>query len=97
VTFKNADSPDRFLITARSKLAEIGVTGEPQLPIHMTGDRAGEPKRRVIHLKVVAIVGYALLVTELSAANSLTLQERGLGGRTHLGCGFFTPAKTEGK
>lgn len=97
VTFKNADTPDQFLTTARTKLAEIGVTGEPQLPIHMTGDRAGEPKRRVVHVKGVAIVGYALLVTELSAADSLTLQEAGLGGRTHLGCGFFTPAKPEGK
>ena len=92
-----SDTPDQFLTTARTKLAEIGVTGEPQLPIHMTGDRAGEPKRRVVHVKGVAIVGYALLVTELSAADSLTLQEAGLGGRTHLGCGFFTPAKPEGK
>jgi CRISPR-associated protein Cas6 len=93
VTFKNADTPDQFLSTARMKLAELGVTGEPQLPIHLDGERAGEPKRRMIRIKGAAIVGYSLLVAELSAADSLTLQERGLGGRTHLGCGFFTPAK----
>jgi CRISPR-associated protein Cas6 len=93
VTFKGADTPEQFLTTARAKLAELGVTGDPQLPIHMDGERAGEPKRRVIRIKGAAIVGYSLLVAELSAADSLKLQEHGLGGRTHLGCGFFTPAK----
>jgi len=93
VTFKNADTPEQFLITARAKLSEMGVTGEPQLPIHLEGDRAGEPKRRVVRIKGVAIVGYSLIVAELSAADSLTLQERGLGGRTHLGCGFFEPTR----
>ena len=56
-------------------------------------DRAGEPKRRVVRVKGVAIVGYALIVAELSAADSLKLQESGLGGRTHLGCGYFSPTK----
>jgi CRISPR-associated protein Cas6 len=95
VTFKNADTPEQFLTTARAKLMELGITGEPSLPIHLNGDRAGEPKRRVARIKGAAIVGYSLLVSELSAADALTLQERGLGGRTHLGCGFFVPAKWE--
>ncbi len=93
VTFKNADTPEQFLTTARAKLAELGVAGAPQLPIHMEGDRAGEPKRRVIRIKDVAITGYALVVAELSAADSIKLQESGLGGRTHMGCGFFAPAR----
>ena len=93
VTFKNADTPEQFLNTARTKLAELGVTGEPQLPIHLEGERSGEPKRRVIRIKDVTIVGYSLLVSELSAADSITLQERGLGGRTHMGCGFFVELK----
>jgi CRISPR-associated protein Cas6 len=93
VTFKNADTPEQFLATARTKLADLGVSGEPQLPIHVDGLRAGEPKRRVLRVKDAIIPGYALLVTELSAADSLRLQEDGLGGRTSMGCGFFTPAK----
>ena len=97
VTFKNADTPEQFLTTARAKLAELGVTGEPQLPIHTSGERAGEPKRRVVRIKGVTITGYALLVAELSAVDSVKLQETGLGGRTHLGCGFFTPAKEGGR
>jgi CRISPR-associated protein Cas6 len=95
VTFKmaNGDTPDCFLATARRKLVELGVAGEPSLPIHMEGDRAGEAKRRVVRIKRTTIVGYSLLVSELTAADSLTLQQCGFGGRTHLGCGFFVPAK----
>ncbi len=93
VTFKNAEDPDAFLTTARAKLAELGVSGEPQLPIHIEGPRAGEPKRRVVRIKDVTITGYALLVSELSSTDSVRLQECGLGGRTRIGCGFFTPAK----
>ncbi len=89
VTFKNADTPEEFLTTARAKLAEAGIAGEPQLPIHLEGPRAGEPKRRVIRIKDATIYGHALIVAELSAADSLKLQERGLGGRTRMGCGFF--------
>jgi CRISPR-associated protein Cas6 len=97
VTFKLDEiTPDTFLATARAKLAEMGVTGEPQLPIHMAGDRAGEAKRRVVRIKGVQIVGYSLIVAELSAADSLKLQEQGLGGRTHMGCGFFAPVRKGG-
>lgn len=93
VTFKNAETPEQFLATARTKLTELGISGEPQLPIHLKGERAGEPKRRVLRIKGAVITGYALVVSDLSAGDSLKLQEKGFGGRSHLGCGFFTPAK----
>jgi len=93
VTFKNADTPERFLATARAKLAALGVSGEPQSPLHLDGERAGQPRRRVVRVKGIAIVGYALIVAGLSAADSVTLQETGLGGRTRMGCGFFVPLR----
>ena len=93
VTFKNALTPNAFLDTARVKLKELQIDGEAQLPIHLDGDRAGEPKRRVIRIHDKTIVGYALMVSELSAEHSLRLQEEGLGGRTQMGCGFFTPMR----
>ncbi len=93
VTFKNSQDPAVFLATARAKLTELGVSGEPQLPIHLEGPRAGEPKRRVVRIKAATITGYSLLVSELSSTDSVKLQECGLGGRTRIGCGFFTPAK----
>ena len=95
VTFKNADAPEQFLATAQAKLAELGLAGKPQLPIHVDGDRKGAPKRRVVRLKNVTIPGYSLIVANLSPPDSLTLQQSGLGGRTRLGCGFFEPLKEE--
>ena len=91
VTFKNADTPEQFLTTTRAKLSDLSVTGEPRLPLHLDGERAGTPQRRVVRVKGVTIPGYALTVAELSAVDSVTLQESGLGGRTRLGCGFFMP------
>ena len=50
----------------------------------------------MVRVKGQKIVGYALVVSGLDADESVRLQERGLGGRTHMGCGFFLPAR-EGK
>lgn len=93
VTFKNSDEPSHFLATARVKLTELGVEGEPTVPLVMTGPRAGEARRRIIRVKGKAIVGYTLIVSGLSAEHSIQLQEVGLGGRTRMGCGFFLPVK----
>ena len=89
VTFKNADTPERFLATAQVKLADLGVNGKLQLPVHVQGERVGTPVRRVVRVRGVTIPGYSLIVAELSSSDSLLLQESGLGGRTRLGCGFF--------
>lgn len=93
VTFKNADDPAEFRATAVAKLAALGVTGEPHLPAHAAGPRAGKPRRRVVRIKGKAITGYALLIAGLTAADSVVLQESGLGGRTRIGCGFFMPVR----
>jgi CRISPR-associated protein Cas6 len=93
VTFKHAVTPDQFLSSARRSLSELGVSGEPVLRAFRAGPRTGEPRRRIVRVKERRIVGYSLLVTGLSAADSLKLQETGLGGRTRIGCGFFLPAK----
>lgn len=93
VTFKNGEDPDTFLATARAKLTELGIAGEPAVRAFESGPRADEPRRRVIRVSGVAIVGYALLVSGLTAEESIRLQKSGLGGRTKIGCGFFLPAR----
>ncbi|MCI5210102.1 MAG: hypothetical protein D3910_15200 [Candidatus Electrothrix sp. ATG2] len=50
-------------------------------------------KRRTFSIRRKKIVGYSLLVSELSAEESLALQEKGVGGRRKMGCGFFNPWK----
>lgn len=95
VTFKHCDEPERFLATAKAKLAELEVAGGLVIRVIESGPRAGEPRRRVVRVKERAIVGYAVVVSGLGADDSIRLQERGLGGRTRLGCGFFLPVKED--
>jgi CRISPR-associated protein Cas6 len=91
VTFKNSDTPERFIEVAREKLNALNVAAEPGIPLTEKGARAGEPRRRIVHIKGMKIVGYPLVVQGLTADESIRLQETGLGGRTRIGCGFFLP------
>ena len=91
VTFKYATDPDQFLTTARRKLDEIGVDGDPGIPLIQQGQRAGEPRRQVLRIKGLQIIAYALQVAGLKVVVSLRLLEGGLGGRRRIGCGFFVP------
>jgi CRISPR-associated protein Cas6 len=89
VTFKNSVTPEAFLAHAREQLDAMGVKGELGIPLIREGERAGQPKRRVLRIKSRSIVGYALQVNGLTAEESIRLQEEGLGGRRRMGCGFF--------
>jgi CRISPR-associated protein Cas6 len=93
VTFKHGQESEAFLKTAQEKLAALEITAKPQVRVFESGPRAGQPRRRVMRLKQRKIVGYAMLVSELTADDSIRLQEQGLGGRTRMGCGFFHPVR----
>jgi CRISPR-associated protein Cas6 len=93
VTFKNSIEPEQFLAVARRKLDELGIAGEPGIPLIREGERTGEPRRKVLRIKGRRIVGFALQVEGLTAEESLLLQEKGLGGRCRMGCGFFLPVQ----
>jgi CRISPR-associated protein Cas6 len=49
--------------------------------------------RRTCRIKDRVIVGHAVWLSELSAEESIDVQERGLGGRRHMGCGLFSPVR----
>jgi CRISPR-associated protein Cas6 len=48
-------------------------------------------RRRIVTIAGAKVVGFALDLSGLSEAASLLLQEQGLGGRRHMGCGLFLP------
>ena len=91
VTYKNAMEPTAFLKVTQRRLNEMGIGGEPGIPLVQSGKSAGEPRRKVVRIKGKVIVGFPLLIEGLTAEESLRLQEQGLGGRTRMGCGFFVP------
>jgi CRISPR-associated protein Cas6 len=97
VSIKGFMQPGPFLEAARRQLDALGVSGTPTIPVVPGGKRQGMPQRRVVRVKGRAIVGFALRVSDLSRTESLTLQARGLGGRRHMGCGIFAPAREAGR
>jgi len=80
VTIKGFQEPELFLQAVRRQLEALRITGDVLL---------GE--RRTFRVKEKQIVGYEMAVTELTAEESLNLQEAGLGGRRRMGCGLFVP------
>ena len=95
VAIKNAKEPRPFLEAARQQLNEISVGGKPRVPEHNVKGRGVVPLRRVLRIKKVRIVGFALVVEDLNPDESLQLQMVGIGGRRRIGCGLFVPACEE--
>ncbi len=88
----------QFLDIVRRMLERAGIAAQVEVPFRMTNKRDGQPEpcRRVVRVKTKRMVGYAVTVSGLSAADSLRLQAEGLGGRRRIGCGFFLPTREAG-
>lgn len=85
--------PAAFLEAVRRELTHREIGAIADLPVHESGVRVGEPRRRVLRVHGKRIIGYSVLVQGLTAEESIRLQEEGLGGRGKMGCGFFVPIK----
>jgi CRISPR-associated protein Cas6 len=75
---------DQFRDAVRRQLVELGVSDQATVTIG---------KRRTLRVKQREIVGYEVFVQRLTAEQSIALQEHGLGGKRHMGCGVFVPAR----
>ena len=93
VTIKGFMEPDAFLDAAQRQLDELGIRGKLGIPVLQNGSRSNEPRRKVMRIREKKVVGFALHATELTAEESIRLQEHGIGGRRKMGCGFFCPLK----
>ena len=91
---RSIDEPNRFLEVVRKKLEILGLKGEPLLPLISTGERVGQPQRRVVRVKGKKMIGFSLIIEGLNSEESIKLQESGLGGRLRMGCGFFGPYRS---
>ncbi len=87
VTIKGADAGDATLHElGRRALARLAVECADLSKARL---RIGE--RRVMRVSNHTVVGFAADI-ELTAEASLFIQEKGLGGRRHMGAGLFIPA-----
>ena len=91
VTIGHLKDPEPFLATAHRQLADLGVTAVPEFLADPHPDRLGQPVRRVIRIKGKRIIGFPLVIPNLTAEESLAVQESGLGSRRRMGCGLFVP------
>lgn len=92
VTTRNGHDPARFDAEIARQLAALGIRGNVfRVPRNTARRNSRDPSRRIVRVKDKRIVGYAMLATELTAEESIRLQERGLGGRRRMGCGVFVP------
>lgn len=89
-------TPTWFLQSAIRKIEEMGISSaSPSIPLQTSGQRRGEPQRRIVRIKGQTYAGYPLVVAGLNPGDSITLQADGLGGRRLMGCGLFVPARGE--
>lgn len=84
VTFKNALDEKTFRASAHRFLEEL--TGMP------CTFQVG--RRRIVTIAGDKVVGFGLELLDLKPEASLVIQEKGLGGRRHMGCGLFLPTRT---
>lgn len=96
VTFKleaidHLEMPRYFLESCQRGLSHLGIQGKAFIPSDPNGDLA----RRTIQVKGKKVVGYRVIVEDLTSEDSLKLQWHGLGGRQHFGCGWFYPLKED--
>jgi len=100
VVIKGFMEPEAFLDAANRQLEALAIRGEaqlvpqPRVAAANAGKSGGSRSpyvRRTIRIHQREVVGFALRVQDLTAEESIRLQEFGLGGRRRFGCGIFVP------
>ena len=102
VVIKGFMDPEPFMEAVQRQLDSMNIQGSPSLVEQDHIARANEGKRtgtrspylrRTIRIRNKEIVGFAVRIQDLTAEESIRLQEKGLGGRRRFGCGVFIPVK----
>jgi len=84
VTIKGFQEPKPMIEAVNRQLQALGIK-DASITIPQNG-------RKTVRIKETT-VGFTTLIGNLSDEESLLLQDKGVGGRRRMGCGFFLPAK----
>lgn len=103
VTIRNKKSPQDFYLEAENILEKIGLKNiqlglklpDGDSPVFRPSNDSAEKtlRTRTVNIKGYEAVGYGVVIGGLNKEQSIKLQEKGLGGRRHFGCGIFVPWK----
>jgi CRISPR-associated protein Cas6 len=86
VTIKKFQEPEPFLEAVKRQMDALGIQGNAFIPLN----EEDQSLRKAIKIKQYSVVGFGLVVTDLSDEASIRLQTNGLGGKRRMGCGVFT-------
>ncbi|MDY7022926.1 MAG: type I-MYXAN CRISPR-associated protein Cas6/Cmx6 [Cyanobacteriota bacterium] len=89
IIIRGFDQPQAFLDAAKRQLDQRNITATLKLITRPEG----EPIRRVLEVKGKTLVGYGVQISDLTDDDSISLQEKGIGGKHKMGCGVFVPFK----
>lgn len=87
VTIKGYTEPELFLIAAHRQLQKLNINAN----VSILANENQEPKRLTLKIRNYTIVGFSVVVSDLSPDDSIKLQVHGLGGKRRMGCGVFYP------
>lgn len=89
VTIKGKDytQPEPFIAAVERQLEKLNISGKASVPV----DLGGNPCRKTIKIQRFTVVGFTTEVSDLSDEDSIKLQQSGIGGKAHMGCGYFLP------
>lgn len=100
VTIKGFMEPEPFLAAVQRQVEALGIEGKPYLipQPHIESTNRGKESgshspflRRTLRIHGKEVVGFAVGIEQLTAEESILVQERGIGGRRRFGCGIFVP------
>ena len=84
VVIKGYEEPNGFLEAAKRQIEALSIKAD----LKLISKKDGTAKPKTIKVRQI-IVGFGIEANNLSEADSIILQKRGLGGKQKMGCGVF--------
>lgn len=92
VTIKGFQEVAVFQQAVHRQLTAMNISEQVIVTIPERSRKPGEaaqPVRRTIRIRDKEVVGFEVILEGLTAEESIAVQETGIGGRRHMGCGVF--------
>lgn len=92
VTIKGFQDAATFQDAVRRQLDAMRISSQVIVTIPQRIRKPGDdpqPVRRTIKIRDKEVVGFEVILEGLTGQESIAIQETGLGGRRHMGCGVF--------
>ncbi|MEL6339964.1 MAG: type I-MYXAN CRISPR-associated protein Cas6/Cmx6 [Myxococcota bacterium] len=88
-TIKGFEQEEEFRAALSRQLESLDINSE-SMSIDVL-------RRRVMRIASKSVIGFGVRLHGLDQASSIRIQERGLGGRRHMGGGVFSPVTSSGQ